>query len=548
MRTGVAPSYRAPLDSLQVESPVSGAIPGDFPVLPGYEIVDEVGRGGMGVVYRARQTSLDRWVAIKMIHAAAAGDPAARSRFRTEAEAVARLQHPNVIQIFEVGEYDGRPFLALEFLPGGSLHSGADSNVRPEREAAQLVEVVARAVHHAHQHGILHRDMKPANVLLTSDGTPKVTDFGLAKMVDRNGSLTQTEAVIGTPSYMAPEQAAGDAKRTGITADVYSLGALLYELLTGQAPFRGLSPLNTLEQVRTREPAPPRRLRNGVSPDLETICLRCLEKQPEGRYPTADALADDLARFLSGEPIRARPVPVWRRFGRAVQRRPAMVARAACVTALTCVLLAGGSYLRNADQMARQRAEDRYQKFAGLRNEALFYGLIAPDEGAVFRGGGTSSDWSHAEAAAREALRVAGVDPDAMSPTVDRSFTPHRRPAVVADCYTLLLVLAGARSQQPAADSADHERQQEAIRLLDCAGKLGIESRALHERRATVLTRLGRRDEARDEEERARASPPDGTLDQFLIGEELYRRGEWAQARNAFHRVLAAQPGHFWGQ
>src|SRR5262249_28728629 len=333
LTTGVVPPFRALLDPpLMAGLDVAGddGVDGrggeahaSLPLLPGYEVVAEVGRGGMGVVYRARQSSLNRWVAIKMIHAGIDADPAARTRFRTEAEAVARLQHPHVVQIFEVGIHDGRPFLSLEYLPGGSLDSRAGNAIRPEREVARIVECLARAVQQAHERGILHRDLKPANVLLTDDGTPKITDFGLARLMDRGGT-TRTDVAIGTPSYMAPEQAAGDAQRIGVTTDVYSLGALLYELLTGRAPFRGKSPLSTLEQVRTRDPIPPRRFRAPLSPDRETICLRCLEKAPGDRYPSAKSLADDLARFLAGEPVQARPVRSWRRVYRAVWRRPKM--------------------------------------------------------------------------------------------------------------------------------------------------------------------------------------------------------------------------------
>src|SRR5262249_656926 len=211
---------------------------------------------------------------------------------------------------------------------------------------------------------------------------PKITDFGLARLMDRGGT-TRTDVAIGTPSYMAPEQAAGDAQRIGVTTDVYSLGALLYELLTGRAPFRGKSPLSTLEQVRTRDPIPPRRLRAPLSPDLETICLRCLEKAPGDRYPSAKSLADDLARFLAVEAVPARPVRSWRRVYRAVWRRPKMVAAVACAVALVCILATVAWYTRWADQLSRQRAEERYQKFADLRNEALFYGLVAPEEGVT---------------------------------------------------------------------------------------------------------------------------------------------------------------------
>ena len=287
----------------------------DLPFVPGYEVVAELGRGGMGVVYLARHCALKRLVALKMILSGASADAMTRTRFRTEAEAVARLTHANIVQIHEIGEHEGRPFLALEYVAGGRLEKKVGAATLTERDAARLVETLARAVQHTHQQGILHRDLKPSNILLTADGTPKITDFGLAKLLDADAGLTKTEALIGTPNYMSPEQAAGDTKKIGVASDVYSLGAIFYELLTRQTPFRGTSLLNTLEQVRTQEPLSPRRLCGSVSRDLETICLKCLEKEPGKRYPSAEALADELHRFLAGEPIQARPIPIWQRVG-----------------------------------------------------------------------------------------------------------------------------------------------------------------------------------------------------------------------------------------
>jgi serine/threonine-protein kinase len=225
-----------------------------------------------------------------MILAGLHADSRARARFRTEAEAAARLQHPNIVQIHEVGEHDGKPFLSLEYVEGGSLLRKVAGMPQPERQAARLLETLARAVHYLHQRGILHRDLKPNNVLLTADGTPKIADFGLAKVLDADSGPSRSDTLLGTPSYMAPEQAAGDAKKVGASADVYSLGAILYELLTGRAPFQGATPLGTLEQVRTQEPVPPRRWRRSLSPDLETMCLKCLEKAPGKRYASAEAL------------------------------------------------------------------------------------------------------------------------------------------------------------------------------------------------------------------------------------------------------------------
>jgi tRNA A-37 threonylcarbamoyl transferase component Bud32 len=265
-----------------------------LPTIPGYEIVEELGRGGMGVVYKARQIKLNRFVALKMILSGEFAGPDALARFRTEAEAVARLQDPNIVQIYEVGEVGGRPFFSLEYLEGGSLADKLDGTPLRSRKAADLVEEVARAIHAAHKKGIVHRDLKPANVLLAADGTPKVADFGLAKQLGQEQGHTQSGAIMGTPSYMAPEQAAGKSKDIGPAADVYALGAILYELITGRPPFKAATPLDTVLQVLGTEPVPPSRLQPKVPRDLETICLKCLEKQPGKRYASALALAKEL--------------------------------------------------------------------------------------------------------------------------------------------------------------------------------------------------------------------------------------------------------------
>jgi tetratricopeptide (TPR) repeat protein len=525
----------------------------DLPAVPGYEIVAELGRGGMGVVYQARQCSLKRLVALKMILAGLHADSTARVRFRTEAEAVARLQHPNIVQIYEVGECDGRPFLSLEHIDGGSLLQKVAGTAQPERPAAQLVETLARAVHYTHQRGILHRDLKPTNILLMADGTPKITDFGLAKVLDADISPTRNETVLGTPSYMAPEQAAGDANKVGASVDVYSLGAVLYELLTGCVPFQGATPLCTLEQVRTQEPMPPRRLRPSLSPDLETICLTCLEKEPGKRYASAEALADDLHRFLEGKPIQARPVPVWKRLGRSARRRPALVAWGIVVAALVGLLATAWSYFHTADQLAHHQAQEKYQQFVQRRDEALLYGLLAPEEGALFLGAEAAGNLKTAESAARKALALAGVNTGSEK-LLDPDFPASRKSEVATDCYVLLLVLASVRGQTPVADAPGSpsqrgkERYHEALRLLECARQLGFQTRAYHLRQARFLQRLGEQKEAKKARERAASIPLEGALDHFLIGEEQYRRGDWEQARNSFNVALRLQPGHFWAQ
>jgi serine/threonine-protein kinase len=287
----------------------------------GYELLGVLGKGGMGVVYRARQTTLNRLVAVKMIQPEVYAGPAELARFRTEAEAAAALQHPNIVQVHEVGTQDGRPFLALEYVDGGSLADRLEGTPLPARAAAELVETLARAIHYAHERGVVHRDLKPANVLLTAGGTPKVADFGLAKRLEGEAGQTRTGAVLGTPNYMAPEQAAGRVKEVGPAADTYGLGAILYEMLTGRPPFQGTTLLETLEQVRSQAPVPPRLLRPQVPRDLETVCLKCLEKDSARRYASARELADELRRYLNGEPIRARSFNLLDRFTRALEHR-----------------------------------------------------------------------------------------------------------------------------------------------------------------------------------------------------------------------------------
>jgi hypothetical protein len=260
----------------------------------------------MGVVYRARQTELNRLVALKVMLAGLHAGSQGLARFRTEAEAVARLQHPNIVQVYEVGEYQGHPFFSLELVEGGCLADRLDGTPLAPRRAAELVHTLARAVHVIHQRGVIHRDLKPGNVLLTADGVPKVTDFGLAKFLDAEVGQTQSGAILGTPSYMAPEQAAGGTRGVGPATDIYALGAILYELLTGRPPFRGPTPLDTVLQVVSDEPVAPRRLQRKVPRDLETICLKCLDKNPSRRYPSAEELANELNRFLRGEPVRVQ--------------------------------------------------------------------------------------------------------------------------------------------------------------------------------------------------------------------------------------------------
>jgi WD40 repeat protein len=305
------------------------------PEIPGYELLDVVGWGGMGVVYRAWQQRLNRIVALKMVHAGAHASPHVLARFRVEAEAVARLQHPNIVQIHEVGQHAGSPFLVLELVDGPSLARALGGTPQRAERAALMVEALARAVHSAHCQGVVHRDLTPANILLTADGTPKITDFGLAKIAFGGGELrTQTGELLGTPSYMAPEQAASRHDAITAATDVYALGAILYDMLTGRPPFAAESPLETLRQVTSDEPVPPSRLRPKLPGDLETICLKCLRKEPGERYATASTLADDLERFLQRRPILARRSGAAERAWRWCRRNPAVASLLVCVAAL----------------------------------------------------------------------------------------------------------------------------------------------------------------------------------------------------------------------
>jgi serine/threonine-protein kinase len=286
-----------------------------MPSFEDYEIIEELGHGGMGVVYKARHDRLKRMVALKMILAGDHAGTEQTARFLGEARAVARLQHPNIVQIHEIGEHDGRPYFSLEYVDGGNLAARLRASPPSDMEAARLVELLARTVHYAHGRDIVHRDLKPANILLTSDDVPKIADFGLAKFLSEDSGATNTGTILGTASYMAPETAAGRSSEVGPAIDIYALGAILYELLTGRPPFRGDTMLETLRLVQEQSPEPPHVHNPRVDRALEAICLKCLEKTPTDRYPTAEALAEDLERFRVGVPVHAISGTARRWFG-----------------------------------------------------------------------------------------------------------------------------------------------------------------------------------------------------------------------------------------
>ncbi len=352
--------------------PVVSANP-HMPNVPGYDVIALVGRGGMGRVYRAKHLALERIVAVKLL--SHEPDELHLARFREEVRAVAKLQHPNIAQLFETGLADGQPFFTQEFLDGGSLAQSFARKPQDPMAAARIVETITRAIQHSHEHSILHRDLKPANILLASDGTPKVTDFGLAKTFTTIGEagetavegagLTHTGEILGTPAYMPPEQASGILSLLGPPADVYGLGAILYEALTGRPPFLAPDALRTVMMVREMEPISPRTLQPDVPRDLETICLKCLAKEPHKRYASAGELADDLRRFQNREPIRARPVGFWERTTKWARRKPWQAAAAGLGLLLGVGLAVGLVFFAQKNREIR----DAYDQLASANTE-----------------------------------------------------------------------------------------------------------------------------------------------------------------------------------
>jgi formylglycine-generating enzyme required for sulfatase activity len=414
------PLPAAPHDTPPKVTPDTGAIAADpapgecrgHPEVPGYEILGVLGHGGMGVVYRARQTQANRLVALKMIRAVDHASPTERLRFEIETEAVARLQHPHIVQLYEAGEVRGQPFFSLEFCDGGTLTDQLKKQRPSPREAAALIETLARAMHYAHLRGVVHRDLKPGNVLLSfsretpaSAGpalagvsrlnavVPKITDFGLAKRIDAEArDVSQSGAILGTAAYMAPEQAAGKVRDTGPAADVYALGALLYECLTGRPPFEGPQHV-VLVSILSDEPVPPSRLVPQVPADLETICLKCLRKKPDRRYASAEELANDLRRFQAGEPIRARPVGRVERALKWAKRRPA----AAALVGVVLLALVSLAVLSGNLVAARNDADEK-------RKDAESKELLAREKEVEARAARNDADEKRKDAESKELL------------------------------------------------------------------------------------------------------------------------------------------------
>jgi tetratricopeptide (TPR) repeat protein len=602
LRTAARPSSTAlgdPEQTLDVqpqsapESAPEGAPVGQF---GDYVLLAEIARGGMGIVYRARQVSLQRVVALKMILAGSRAGRTDLARFRTEAEAAAQLDHPNIVPIYEVGVHDGQHFFSMKLVDGGSLAKaiGNPASVAGrswQRWAAHMVEQVARGVHFAHQRGILHRDLKPANILLqsvvralpaTRDYYPLITDFGLAKLIDHDSNATQSGAVVGTPSYMAPEQALGQKVLT-TAADTYSLGAILYALLTGRPPFRADTPLETLRCVVTEAPPRPRLLNGQIDRDLETICLKCLEKGPADRYASAAALADDLHRYLQDEPIQARPAGPWVRGWKWMRRRPAAAALLV-VSAIALVSVLGGYLQYRQRQSDASRRHDQAVDLLDRGEQLMSLGqwfeakgeltsakglLAADDEELHTRLDGNLEEVDHRlrqQARQREAdqlahdcrdLRdlalfqatLAGSGDEAaagkLNVTVQAALAQHRaaekninlltdqRKELREGRYELLLLLAEAAAQ------ARPPRLDEALRLLDQAESGG---------KPTVASRLQRARYLRQPRPKVEPLAPVGAFDYFLLGEDLQRQGRLAEAASAFERVLDLQSRHFWAR
>ena len=439
-----------PLSAPSTSPPASPLEDTALPRIQGYEVETVLGRGGMGVVFRARHLRLGRTVALKMLLAGAYASPHERARFQCEAEVVAGLRHANIVQLYDVADHEGRPYFTMELVEGGNLAQKLPGTPQPACQAAALLATLAEAVQVAHEGGIVHRDLKPANVLLTADGTPKVSDFGLAQRLEGGASLTQTGVAIGTPSYMAPERALGRTDAVGPAVDIYALGAILYEMLTGRPPFRGETAVETVHQVIFQDPVPPSWLNSKVPRDLETICLKCLHKEPGRRYASAGALAADLKRFLEGRPVLARPMSRPERSWRWCRRHPWETALAG-LTLLVILLIVGGAWWadrqrtkRQAEQAlqeerARQGAKGSLEQARVMRRRARWVeAMNALEQAALFLGDDGPEDLRRQLEQSRRDLRMAetldGIS-QAKATLTDGQFDPARVPPAYAQAF-----------------------------------------------------------------------------------------------------------------
>jgi len=562
-----------------------GIIP--LPRIDGYDLLGILGRGGMGVVYKAREIKLQRLVALKMILAGSHAGPNELQRFQTEARAVAKLQHPNIVQIYDINEQDEHWYFSLEFIEGGNLTSKIGGTPQRPRKAAQMVEVLARAMYYAHEHNIVHRDLKPANILLTADDIPKITDFGVAKQLDSEQGQTRSGAIVGTPSYMAPEQARGQTKVVGPAADIYSLGALLYEMLTGRPPFKGETPVDTLFQVAYEEPSPPSRLQPQVPHDLEVICLKCLEKDPDRRYLTAQALANDLARFLADEPILARPLTAGELSWRWVKRHKAKTAMAAALLIAIAGVGAGVIRSQNSNQH-RVKEKEKFtldlakelktivegkawettprlvsdiranlasdSELAPIRTEveeelqvvdtrfkarALHRDFLARFDDSMFELAsllGNEQILDQGQSNAWNALSLVGIRPGKSDfrPS-DYQLTYDEKKDIELGCYELLLTLA------------ELAKGSDSLAILDLTEPLPVKSRTYHLLRAKRLEELHESNEALRERDLANKQPM-SALDYFLSGNHFYSKGNVRKAGEEYAKALQLRPDFFWAR
>jgi eukaryotic-like serine/threonine-protein kinase len=575
-----------------------------------YEIDEILGRGAVGVVYKARHLGLKRTVALKMLLAGAHASPNEVMRFHTEAEAVARLQHPNIVQVYEVGTHEALSFFALEFVEGGSLTQHMAGKPLLAAEAARFMEALARAMHYAHEHNILHRDLKPANILLSRDGVPKITDFGLAKRLEDNESTqTRTGTVMGTPSYMSPEQAEGNQRAIGPRSDQYSLGAILYELVTGRPPFLGTTLLDTLEQVRSKEPVPPRQLQPSVPRDLEIICLKCLQKEPAKRYAHAAELADDLKRFLNGEAIRARPVSRPERVWRWCRRNPRNAGLVAAVAVLAVLLAVSGGALGLRllrERQAVTRIHDQAEQRMEQATAAIAVGDVRRAKDLLHWSDPlleSASDLNEQRSRwhkLKESIEVYGEFKDLLDKarfalifgarssrtqleqgqqygrklrTVYEAIEQEKTPLpplnavqeqlFKEDVFDMFLVSALLESEltQKAEPARRQQVAQQALDWLERADKILPGMRTLYPHRSGFHAILGQSEAAEDDLKRARAIQPDSAVDHFwhgyaehVRGEAARSRGDLAKARTHYRQeiaeyaaVLRHHPDHFWG-
>lgn len=548
--------------------------------LSDYEIDRPIGQGGMAVVYKARHRRLNRDVALKMFQPGRLPTSREIIRFQTEAEAIARLAHPNIVQIFEIGQSDGLPYLALELAEQGTLAQKLSQFSYTPRAAAELVESLARAVQHAHAQQVIHRDLKPANVLFTQNGTPKITDFGLAKVLFNEAELprdaTRTGEPLGTPRYMSPEQAAGQQDQIGVLTDVYSLGTILYECLTGQAPFVAASVIDTLHKIRTDDPISPRRLQPAIPRDLETICLHCLQKEPIRRYASAEAFALDLRRFLNGEPILVRPTPAWERVWKWCCRRPAHAALIGLCVLLTLGGVSAGFVSSRLEQQRVTRLRNQvallltegqqalehddvdlaYERFRLAWMKVQSEPALADHQPGVggwldhSRNAVNKQQWQQRtppreydqrrDEALLQSLLLEPQPPDAVSAARAAireayEFTLPDDPAWQLERELLTLVEADlvALKSGPA----------EALQLLDTHPE--FLSRLSCERRAAYLSQLGRTAEVLSVEQQAAQFPPNNTASRYLSGMDHLRRREFQAALSDFDQVLDSNAEHF---